>query len=810
MKIQRNEECDLCGLGDTTEHVCVMGNGPKNAKIMVIGEAPGASEERTGKPFQGRAGQLLDKLLADNGINRDDVYVTNVVHCRPPENRTPSNQEMKACKPYLDMEISAVNPEYILCLGATAYKAIFNKSGIMEARGSLLEKDGRKYFLTIHPAAALRQPRMAPYLETDIHKFAEVTRGMVPSEDNIEWTYVDNMEKLRNCFSDLFKSVELVYDFETHTTDPVNGYIYCLGIATEHHNWSIPFNYMDSTWPMESEPKMMKIFKKIFADKNAEPKKKIVAHGGKFDGKWFETKGGFRVRLTFDTMLAAHLLDENRLVGLKPLAKIYFNASNYEISFPIAELKGVSQEQIRTFEAKSKKTPDIKTLCKYNAYDCHYTRLCYHKFKKELKEDNKILTIFKKWTMPASNVLQRIELGGVYVDFEKYQGVMEELNTKTDELLNKLNEISENKVENWNSTQQVAKYLFDYLKLPILETTASGAPSTSGESVLPRLVDKHPVIQALLDYRENIKLQQFIASWGESMDKDHYMHPTFKIHGTVTGRLSCVEPNLQQVPRDPLLRSLITAPEGWTLVEADYSQAELRVASMMANEPTMKMAYQAGQDIHLKTAAAIMGVPPEKVSKADRKKAKAVNFGFLYGMSAGKFKDYARDKYQVNLTDKEARDFRARFFELYPVLLNWHERQRQLARKFKYVRSPIGRKRRLPEVDSPDKKLSSEAERQAINSPVQGTASDLCMFSMIRLCKEFKPDVFRPIGLVHDATLSMVRNDRLYEIAGRIKEVMQDMDTVEKVFGCRITVPIVADVKIGPWGKGKDWPGEEA
>jgi len=782
-----------------------MGNGPQDARIMVIGEAPGAAEERTGKPFQGRAGQLLDKLLSDNGINRDELYVTNCVHCRPPENRTPTNPEIRACKPYLDMEIAGVNPEYILCLGATAYKALFNKSGIMEARGSLIQKDGRKYFLTIHPAAALRQPRMAPFLEADIKKFAEITRGMVPSEDEIKWDYIDDMAKLRSCFADLLASKEITYDFETSTkADPVNGYIYCLGITTEHHTWSIPFNYIGSPWPPESEEKMMAVLKKVFTRKDA----KYIAHNGKFDGKWFVTKGGFTVRQTFDTMLASHLLDENRLHGLKPLAKIYFNASNYEIAFPIKGLDGVSREEIRNFQPKAKGVPDIKTLCRYNAYDTYYTRLCYLKFREELKEDKRLLTIFRRWTMPASNVLQRIELNGAYVDFEKYQEVMHELETKTDQLLKNLNEISEHKVENWNSTQQVAKYLFEDLGLPVLETTDKGAPSTSGENVLPRLIDEHPVIQALLDYRENIKLQQFIASWGESMDKNHYMHPNFKIHGTVTGRLSCVEPNLQQVPRDPLLRSLITAPEGWTLVEADYSQAELRIAAMLANEPTMKLAYQTGQDIHAKTASAVMGIPADQVSKADRKKAKAVNFGFLYGMSAKKFKLYARDKYQVKLSDIEAKQFRAKFFELYPVLLNWHERQRQFVRKFKYVRSPLGRKRRLPEIDSPEKSVAAEAERQAINSPVQGTASDLCVFAMIRLSKEFGPEVFRPIGLVHDATLSMVRNDRLYEIAARIKKVMEDMDTVEEVFGCKITVPIVADVKLGPWGKGKDFENE--
>ena len=798
----RNENCELCKLCDTTDRVCVMGNGPTNAEIMVIGEAPGAHEERTGKPFQGRAGQLLDSLLQKNGISREDLYVTNVVHCRPPDNRTPTAAEIKACKPYLEKEIKIVSPKYILCLGATAYKAIFGKAGVMEARGTLYKKDGINYFVTIHPAAALRQPKMAPFLEMDIKKFADITRGEVPSEDDIEWTYVDTFEKLEACVSDLNKSKAISFDFETSSLNPVDGYIYCLGISNEDHSWAIPFNYIGSPFPQEAEKKILRLLHKIFLGK------KIIAHNGKFDGKWFVTKANVVVDQTFDTMLASHLLDENRLHGLKPLAKMYFNASNYEIKFPIKELSRVPQERIRSFIPKSKDTPDIKTLCRYCAYDTHYTFRNYRKFRKELLSERALLTIYQKLLMPASNMLQEMELDGVYINFDKYKEVTISLEEKTEKLLRKLNKLSEGKVKNWNSTKQVANYLFDDLGLPVLEKTASGAPSTSGESVLPRLVEYHQIVQVLLDYRENIKLQQFITSWGNSMDISHYMHPTFKLHGTVTGRLSCVEPNLQQVPRDPQLRSLITAPEGWTLIEADYSQAELRVAAMLANEPAMKLAYQTGQDIHTKTASAVMSIPISDVTSADRKKAKAVNFGFLYGMSAKKFRIYARDKYDVDLTDKEAQRFRDRFFELYPGLPAWHERQRQLARKYKYVRSPLGRKRRLPEVDSDDRGAIAEAERQAINSPVQGFASDMCLYSMVRMHKEFNPSYWRPVGLVHDATLSMVRNDKLHEVAKRIKEIMQDSETVEKVFNCNLTVPIVADVKVGPWGKGVEWNGD--
>jgi DNA polymerase I-like protein with 3'-5' exonuclease and polymerase domains len=651
---------------------------------------------------------------------------------------------------------------------------------------------------------------------------------------------------------------------------------------------------------------------------------------------------------------------------------------------------------------------------------------------------------------------------------------------------------------NWNSTQQVGAFLFEKLKLPVLERTAKGKPSTNSENVLPRLKEHHPIVGTLLEYREQIKLQQFLTSWGDLMDKNGRLHPSFKIHGTVTGRLclregtpimvpggtkpieqvkegdlvysydndlkitlkkvkhsgytglrecyrvhwigqghhtegyidatdnhpirltdgrylrvdqlkggkfikwrgryhrgervlalhrsiydgrnylhctgikgklrearvvfesvnnwspehihhqdgnslndypsnlkglshsehcslhackdskemyrrgvisggivkankisveiqkdkyerrfskeqieqalkdgkgikkaanilncgyealrkrmddykidydgrkynnhmithieklpnfypvydievegthnfianeicvhnSCVDPNFQQVPRDPFIRSLIAAPEGWTFFEADYSQVELRVAAMLSNEKNMKLAYQTGEDLHRKTASATMGIPPEKVTKEDRKKAKAVNFGFLYGMSYRKFKDYARDKYGVNLTEEEAKKFRERFFDLYPDLLTWHERQRRLVAKYKFVRSPLGRKRRLPEVDSPDKAVKAEAERQSINSPVQGFASDLCLFSLIRVKEELPQKDIKIVGLVHDAMLGMVRTEKKEALLPKVKEIMEDMRTVEEIFDTQISVPIEVEIKVGPWGKGVEW-----
>lgn len=779
--ILRNPDCRECKLYETAQSVCLIGQGPFPCDVMIVGEAPGYREDDIGKPFSGKAGQLLDEMLEEAGINRDKVFITNAVHCRPPDNRTPSRREIKACSRYLKAEVDLVKPKYVLVLGSVAMQATLGKSGVTQARGQSFEKDGRIYFVTIHPAALFRQPQLIPYVKADISRFAKLIRGRLNSEE-LKWVLVNSSSKLKLCLRSLEKADVVSYDLETeglNPRDPDKG-IYCIGLAQEGKQWVIPFSYPGSPFSNPNiQDKIIRALSRVLKGK------KLVAHNGKFDNKWLRAKFNWAPGQTFDTMLAAYLLDENAPHGLKPLAKMYFDSPDYEIPQP------VDPEEV-----------SLEKLAKYCAYDVFYTLKLYHLFRKELLKDASLARVFKHLLMPASRYFEVSELEGIYIDPVGYQEAVKINSARIKELKDELDKEVPHPV-NWNSTQQVAKLLFDELGLEIIETTPGGQPSTSSELVLPRLKDKHPIVEKLMKYREQVKLGQFLKNWGEHMDENSRIYPTFKLHGTVTGRLSCADPNLQQVPRDTFLRSLITAPPGWVLVEADYSQIELRIAAMEADDLAMKQAFQTGQDIHRKTASGVMGIPPEKVTKEDRKKAKAVNFGFVYGMGAQKFQEYARTKYEVELTLDEAGEFRERFFEMYSGLPSWHERQRRLVRKYKYVRSRLGRKRRLPGIDSPDKFIRGEAERQAINSPVQSLASDLNLFSFVRIHREQSWDKIRPLGTIHDAILFAVKEDCLEEMVNVIRDTMTDMATVERVFKTKITVPVEVEIKAGPWGKGQ-------
>jgi uracil-DNA glycosylase family 4 len=296
--------------------------------------------------------------------------------------------------------------------------------------------------------------------------------------------------------------------------------------------------------------------------------------------------------------------------------------------------------------------------------------------------------------------------------------------------------------------------------------------------------------------------------WWYLENVDHRaLHPSFGLDVAVTGRSNCRDPNLQNVPkRGPeakAFRRIFKAPPGWTLIECDLSQAELRVAACMANERNMISIYADGGDIHAMTGQRVAGLTDaqwEKTSKEKKKElrqmAKAVNFGYLYGMWWRKFVMYARTSYGVTVTDKEAERSRETYFRLYPGLVKYHEAMRSFVRKNKYVRALHGALRRLPDIDSVEEGMQKECERQAINSPVQGFASDLGLMGATLFAKGCDPSNMRVLGFIHDATVVMVREAQVENACKWLRWCMQNQP-LEEYFGLRLPVPVVADISVG-------------
>jgi uracil-DNA glycosylase family 4 len=806
----RNPGCDICPLSEGAQHVCLMGNGPFPAKIMIIGEAPGKREDEQHKAFVGPAGQLLDIALEEHaGLTRNDCYITNVCRCRPPANRTPELREIKACvESYLWDEMQYVDPEFILLLGNSALRGVVKKSGITKQAGNVWEKvlagKPRQVMATIHPALVLRNPRYKDLFVADIARFGRLVEGIKDNSSKTRVKIITTASQLRWLLHELLDADIISYDIETYTKPARPPFVTtnfqewhgeASQIASIAFTWKegmgacIPLHHERSPW--KDPDAVLRILRPALVRKNV----KLIAHNGKFDARWLHAKG-IPLEQTFDTMLAAHMIDENRPKGLKPLSRTLLGVDAYD----------VGEEGLG-----SAVTVPLRRLCVYNCKDTDYTLRLYNILKEQLKQDERAARVFIKLMMPASNALVDIERHGVYIDAQRWQERHDEAQENVSKLYRFINQYVSKELRpiNLRSTQQVGKWLYGNLDLPVLEKTKSGNPGTR-EGVLLRLAaeHEHPAIKALLKYRKWTKyLNTYLLPWwfehGGGLHGRIYSN--YKLFGTVTGRLSG-EGGIQQVPRDPFIRSIIGAPPGWRFVQADYSQIELRIAAMVAHEDHMLRQYSLGEDIHMGRAMKMTGKLATEVTKEERKKAKAVNFGYVYGMGAKKFVIYAFENYDVRISQEEAEKDRRGFFEDYPALKHWHERQRRLARRYGVVYSPLGRARHLPDILSQEESVRAEAERQAINSPVQATASDMMLFSLVQIHKRLNPKEAAVVGTVHDSILFEVREDCVEEYCTLIKNTMEDVASIERAFQCEITVPIVADVEYGDhWAEGEPW-----
>jgi len=705
-------------------------------------------------------------------------------------------------------------------LGNVAMQAVIGEKGIKQKRGKPIEKDGVIYLPTYHPSYALRDPNQEVFIETDLKLLLDIVNfGGVPKERNLNIQLVNSVRDFQEMQVDLAGETFVSFDIETNGLYPFpeDAKIVSIGFGTKRFQWIIPFGHPDY-----EGPEAQKIVD--WVDSWARKKLKLIMHNGKFDSLWMKVHFDVDWPVYFDTMLAHYVLDENMRHDLKMLSQLYCRAPDYDID--LSEKTGHTT---------------IEKLAEYHAHDLYYTRKLWKKFSPELKRHRMLNKTFRKIIMPTANMFVQAEHRGVKIDVKRMKKVERELRARVEKSLDELSEYGPD--INWRSPQQVAKLLFEDLGIKPLDKTAGGKPSTS-ESVLKRI--DHPATEALLQYRhDDQQLKMFIDGWKPYLIHGR-LHPSFKIHGTVTGRLSCENPNLQQVPRDKTIRTLITAPKGWTLVEADLSQVELRIAADMSGEPNMLRLFNEDADIHWMTAISelargggeaelvkktakkykrlkklptyskavdiLLEMGPDKAVEIDyrwkelRKKAKAVNFGYLYGMWWRKFKIYARDNYGVKVDDKQAQASRENFFSLYPGLLKWHTRQKQFAQMNGFVASYNGRRRRLPRAqDFEDSYEKQEALRQAINSPVQSFANELNLMAAIQLHGEFhKRGIFHIVGTVHDSILMEVKDEYLDEVVPRVLEAMSHPDLLDD-FKINMKVPIIAEAEVGPWGGGKKW-----
>lgn len=512
---------------------------------------------------------------------------------------------------------------------------------------------------------------------------------------------------------------------------------------------------------------------KVFLFQCRQEKRKTIMQNGKFDSLFVEYKLGVKIPIHHDTMLMGTAYDLTAPHGLKEMAMNYLGVEDWDIS--------LKQKKVKSW-----------VLEEYLKQDLLYTWKLFLFFKKNMNKTQ--IKLYKELLLPAYKVYRKIEHKGIYLDKKGLEAVHQDYADKRDASLKML----KSKYDiNWNSTVQVQEVFFEKENLPVVKRTPKGKPSADAKALKRLASQGHKLPIKLLEYKKyQGAITKFTEPWQKYLDTtmDSRLHPTFKLTNVVTGRTSCSDPNLQQVPREKALRNLFTASKGKVFIEADYSQLELRIAAHYAQDPVMLEIYRNNGDIHSLTAESLAG---KDYTKDDRRRAKAVNFGFLYGMSAKGFVDYAYDNYGLVITLEEAERYRAKFFEAYPALLPWHKDMEALCEAMGGVSNLFGRFRALPDIYSQDYGERNAAIRRAINTPVQSTGSDLLLSAMIEIDKEF--EYLSLVGSVHDSILIEAPEDKAEQAVADIKRVMESPKMLD-IFDIKLSVPLIADVEVGAWG----------
>ena len=538
----------------------------------------------------------------------------------------------------------------------------------------------------------------------------------------------------------------------------------------------------------------------------------------KFDARWVFAQAGVDLsdRIEWDTTVSSQLVDTEARTRLKIRAARDFGIEEWD-DFDLGT-PGAAERV------------DLIQLGEYAARDTYYTWKIEEEHRDQMfltgdeepfdSDDIQMARLGKVATyvaMPTVKTLTKVEQRGFLLDVDWVHakiGEMDAMRLKACEDILGLygTAPAPAPAKDGVTTAATSKWFQGFVAqaieagdLRVTARTDSGNAQWNKAVLIAQQRQGSPAADALLRHRDATKTLEFLRSWLELRDPNNVIHATYNVGFVRTGRLSCASPNLQQCASS-LKPAFIPRP-GHVLLDLDYSQVELRVAAFISRSQPMIEAFQRGDDLHRLLAAKIAGKAPEDVTSLERKRAKAGNFGLLYGMSPGGFQAYAATAYDVSLTLAEAQAVHSAFFEMWDGMRQWHERAKRRAYERGYVTSPIGRTQWLSDLYSRSSFKSSHAERNALNSPVQGFGSDLMQMAAASIMGTLpgyplpKVEGAHVVATVHDEICIEVPQDRWQEILIECKRRMEDVNTFLRPLDCQMDVPIVAGPSAGTrWG----------
>ncbi len=621
-------------------------------------------------------------------------------------------------------------------------------------------------------------------------EFTALLKFVTPEETpDAEYITVRDQAALKALIEEIMDTASVSVNVETTSTLPMDGepvgIALCIGDARSYY---VPFGHVEQRegdlLAMEAPgqlpaPKVIEALRPVLENEGV----KKIGHNIKYDIIALANMGVELKGAEFDTMVGSYLLNPGRAAhNLESVALEHLSLKKTALS----DVVGTGQKTVPYSHV------DIETATKYSAEWAWLSRRLSEVLKPRLAAEG-LARLFYDMELPLIYVLAEMERDGVHIDTAYLRDMGSDLNSELERLIKKIYSIAGEEF-NINSPKQLASILFEKLNLPPVKKTKSGY--STDEEVLRALALSHPLPAEILEYRELFKLKStYVDALGRLANpKTGRVHTSFNQAVTATGRLSSSDPNLQNIPiRGEIggkIRAAFCAPEGSVIISADYSQVELRIMAHLAQDSSLIESFVNGEDVHRRTASEIFNIAPESVTQEMRRRAKAVNFGIMYGLSA-----YGLSV-QLGVHPREAKEYIDAYFTRHSGVKEFIEKTLIETSSLGYAVTLFGRKRPIPELKSDNKVTRSLGERLAVNTPIQGSAADLIKTAMINISRRLKNEGFRAkmVLQVHDELVFEAPEDE----AERVKELaVKEMENA-----AYFNVPLKVDVGVGPnWGE---------